>query len=148
MKVEDELIKSCFECGSTINIVEHHVVPRSSGGKKTVALCQVCHDLVHGISPRNISLSNLTKLGLERAKTRGVKLGPRNPKLSVKRMVEGSKKKSKEFADRLLPVIIEIQLSGEKTLQSVADRLNQLGYKTRRGKNFVPKQIWDILNRR
>lgn len=36
----------CFECGlpATFN---HHVVPKSLGGKKTVPLCKKCHSIVH-----------------------------------------------------------------------------------------------------
>ena len=40
----------CFECGSTDNIHQHHVVPRIKGGSKTVPLCSRCHGLVHDVS--------------------------------------------------------------------------------------------------
>jgi DNA invertase Pin-like site-specific DNA recombinase len=39
-------MKVCFECGNTADI-EHHVIPRSKGGNKTVPLCNNCHSLVH-----------------------------------------------------------------------------------------------------
>jgi DNA invertase Pin-like site-specific DNA recombinase len=39
-------MKVCFECGEKAD-VEHHVIPRSKGGNKTVPLCNNCHSLVH-----------------------------------------------------------------------------------------------------
>ncbi len=38
----------CFECGSTENIHQHHIVPKSKGGTMTIPLCQSCHSKVHG----------------------------------------------------------------------------------------------------
>lgn len=38
----------CFECGSDVNIHQHHVVPKTLGGTKTVPLCGTCHGKVHG----------------------------------------------------------------------------------------------------
>jgi len=53
-------VKKCFECG---NIAEfkHHVIPRSKGGNKTIALCNGCHNKVHDVI--KTSASALTKLG-------------------------------------------------------------------------------------
>lgn len=64
---------SCFECGSAKDLQQHHVVPRSVGGTKTVTLCQSCHDLVHGV--KKLSISELTKLGLKRRREKGLPLG-------------------------------------------------------------------------
>ena len=38
----------CFECDSTNNVHQHHIVPKSMGGTKTIPLCGYCHGLVHG----------------------------------------------------------------------------------------------------
>lgn len=77
-------MKTCFECGSDKNIVEHHIVPRSRGGTITIPLCQICHDKSHHYdSPRDISVSSLIRDGLERARKRGVQLG--RPKTLDKR---------------------------------------------------------------
>ena len=80
----------CFECDSDNNIIQHHIVPRSKGGIRTISLCQICHDKVHDITSRNISISELTKKGLIKAKKKGVKLGSPNPKKSVKLMNKGA----------------------------------------------------------
>jgi len=39
----------CFECGANNNLYDHHVVPRSKGGTKTIKLCGKCHALIHGV---------------------------------------------------------------------------------------------------
>lgn len=38
----------CFECGAPATC-EHHVIPRSLGGTKTVPLCGSCHSRAHGL---------------------------------------------------------------------------------------------------
>jgi len=48
-------MSKCFECGSTDNIHQHHVVPRIKGGNKTVPLCETCHSLVHDVSMRSLT---------------------------------------------------------------------------------------------
>lgn len=52
--------KQCFECGSTENIHEHHVVPRCRGGKKTIPICKKCHNLCHHENG-NMTLKKLSK---------------------------------------------------------------------------------------
>lgn len=37
---------TCYECGSAAT-VQHHVVPVSLGGTRTLPLCRKCHGLVH-----------------------------------------------------------------------------------------------------
>lgn len=63
----------CFECGAPASH-QHHVVPKSVGGTRTVPLCERCHGLVHG---RNMHVRMLTIAGLEAARSRGVRIGRR-----------------------------------------------------------------------
>lgn len=35
-------MSQCFNCGSTAELHDHHVVPRSLGGVATVPLCHDC----------------------------------------------------------------------------------------------------------
>ena len=44
MKIKSNI---CFECGANSNIHQHHVVPKTLGGKKTIPLCGACHGKVH-----------------------------------------------------------------------------------------------------
>ena len=136
----------CFECNSISNIVKHHVIPQSLGGKNTIPLCQPCHDKVHGVKLRNISLSNLTKRALQKAKQRGVKLGNPNFKLSVKLMNDGASKAKKEFRIKMSPITTYLKNNGFKTLQSKADYLNNENIPTRTGRKWTAGTVHNLLN--
>lgn len=47
MKLQKDQNKSCFECGKKASY-NHHVIPKSLGGTKTVPLCSSCHPKAHG----------------------------------------------------------------------------------------------------
>lgn len=55
--------KACFECGEPAT-ENHHVVPRSKGGGKTIPLCLDCHNKIHGV--KRLNTSYLSILGLAR----------------------------------------------------------------------------------
>lgn len=65
--------KKCFECDTTKSIEQHHVVPRSLGGTRTLPLCSDCHAKVH--DRKAISISELTRKAFEEKKKRGEYLG-------------------------------------------------------------------------
>jgi len=135
----------CFECGSGNNIVHHHIVPRSKGGTKTLPLCQECHDKVHGLDPRNISISQLSRAGIERARSRGVKLGNPNPGPSFAKAVATNKKKKAKFCISVLPQIQIIQNGGITTLQGIADSLNSRSVLTSRGKTWTATAVRRVI---
>lgn len=64
---------NCFECGETGDMHEHHVIPRSLGGRSTVTLCEGCHGKIHGLDFRDHGV--LTRQALTNARRRGVRLG-------------------------------------------------------------------------
>ena len=65
----------CWECEKeTEHIHEHHVVPRSRGGTKTVSLCMTCHGLAHH-RKKGMSSSQLILDGLQKRKDRGERVG-------------------------------------------------------------------------
>jgi transposase-like protein len=95
----------CFECGTDVDIHQHHIIPKSLGGTKTIPLCNMCHGKAHnknnGIHKNPNELKRLAQLGRERFVSNGGKLGrkvgaietiekfiskPRNQE--VKRMLE------------------------------------------------------------
>jgi transposase-like protein len=63
----------CFECGGTDRIHQHHVIPKSLGGTKTIPLCEVCHGRVH--QKDLVKFNNLAKEGIRRYVANGGKLG-------------------------------------------------------------------------
>ena len=55
----------CFECGKPAEC-EHHVVPKSLGGIKTVPLCLKCHGIIH--NKDLVKLKRLQMIGIAKAK--------------------------------------------------------------------------------
>ena len=64
---------SCFECDSIYDLHEHHVIPRSLGGKRTIKICAICHGKIHNLDFTNHG--NLIKIALKKRKKRGEPLG-------------------------------------------------------------------------
>ena len=54
----------CFECGSNNQIEYHHVIPKVSGGTKTIPLCLICHSKVHGTDL--LKLRELARIGYQK----------------------------------------------------------------------------------
>lgn len=95
-KLHKELGKRCGNCGSENNIQYHHIVPLAKGGNDILSniapLCEDCHRLVHGRHSSGISHSELTKLGIERARAEGKQIGLiKGTKLTTKKSVEAKK---------------------------------------------------------
>ena len=68
----------CWECGDQGPIHNHHVVPKSLGGKRTIPLCLECHGKVHNADL--LSMSELSVRGRRRwiAAGRPAKRKPRD----------------------------------------------------------------------
>ena len=89
----------CSNCGCEVgnHIVFHHIIPIAAGGKNIdsniVPLCTNCHYKIHNISNNNkISHSELTKIGIEKAKARGVQIGrKKGEKVTTKKSIEKKK---------------------------------------------------------
>lgn len=62
---------TCFECGAPADH-EHHVVPRSLGGTRTVPLCALCHGKAHGRERGFRNTPELTRAALAAKRSRGV----------------------------------------------------------------------------
>lgn len=69
----------CFECGGTEHIHQHHVIPKSLGGTKTIPLCNMCHGRAHGkikgIHKNPNEWKRLIKLGQQKYIANGGKFG-------------------------------------------------------------------------
>lgn len=135
----------CFECNSGDNLIKHHVVPRSRGGTKTVFLCQICHDKVHGHKRlRNVSISQLTRDGLQKAKSRGVNLGNPQYKLSLPKAVEANKYKANIFSEKMIPLIVSC-IDRNLNLREICEELNSKGITTSYGNLWSPPKVWTYL---
>jgi hypothetical protein len=133
----------CVACGTHEELHSHHLKPRAAGGTdeetNLITLCNKCHAIYHNLNFR--SHSHLTKLGLEKAKKRGVKLG-----VYGKVLAKANKDESLAFAKDLQPTLEMIQGEGTTSLHGISKKLNEMGVKTMRGKQFSPMQVSRILN--
>lgn len=138
----------CFDCNSTTNIVYHHVVPTSLGGKNTIPLCQLCHDKVHGLQPRNISMSSLIKNGMQKWKHQNAdrKFGSPKIKKVQKLGTIANRQKGIEYYKNIKPTILLYYNQGH-TLKQIANTLNQQNIKTRYNKPWGEVTVWRIINK-
>ena len=139
-------MKECFECGTTDDLQEHHVVPRLRGGTKTVTLCYSCHMKAHGRDSKGLQHGRLTKEALQVAKSRGVKLGTHNPKI-MKAILEGRRNQTTRLLERVGPSILKASDEGCRTIQSFCDYLNERDIKTTRGKDWTTGTMHRVLKK-
>lgn len=92
-------------------------------------------------------ISTRTKAALQVLKAKGVKLGNLT-NLDDARLLsnETNKAKATEFADKVLPMVLQFRNNGEK-LPAIADKLNDMGVKTRRGGKWYASTVVNILKR-
>jgi hypothetical protein len=136
------MVKQCFECGTTEDLNEHHVIPRSRGGTKTIPLCYSCHCRAHGRDSKGLEHGRLIREGIKRRHERnpsarsrwGAGHSEEAAARSVKLMHEGIQRKADNFAfnyGRLASTAYSEGLS----YRAVAAMLNDAGIQTPRGKS-------------
>jgi hypothetical protein len=133
----------CFECGEPSEN-DHHVVPVSRGGSRTVPLCIRCHGLVHGRKMNHICL---TQDALDARKARGHVAGniPYGMKVSeedgpvskTNRRVTLVTSPEEQDTIRLIVRLKDHGLS----FRAIADKLNSRGIPAKRTIKGV-KSIW------
>ena len=146
--------KLCFCCEINPATENHHIIPKSLGGKKTIPVCSSCHAKIHcmkdGQKTRRDNHSFLTKKGLERARKRGVKIGcPGNLTNAGRKKgrLTRSKKARTNKANIKATKFILLHIEKGYTITQIARKLNDQGYKTSRGKGFVHTTVRRLLDR-
>ena len=131
----------CFECGKTAEY-DHHVVPRSLGGVKTLPLCGVCHGLVHGI--KKVNVKNLTKTALAQKRINGEYTGGYVPYGFA---MDGNGKLCVDSVEvKVIDRIVKLR-GGGASYTAIASELNAAGYRTKTGKNWFPQTVKNIVKR-
>ncbi len=141
-------MKKCFECEAIEDLHEHHVVPRSNGGTKTITLCHQCHMKAHGRDGKGLNHSRLTREGLKKAKQQGVKLGTSNPKVrdAITAQTQRTVEKYKTIFEECLknPALSYREKS---SMNKIAKWLTEQRIQTPRGKTiWSAQQVKQILN--
>ena len=104
----------CVNCQDVGEMEQAHIVPRSLGGTGTVSLCPTCHGIQHSMRDRQ-DISTLTRLGMERARARGVRFGRPN-----------------EIPDEVRERILRMRAEGVR-VSHIARTLTEEGVPTARG---------------
>jgi hypothetical protein len=119
---------ACFECGSEAT-AEHHVVPQSRGGTKTVPLCDSCHGKAHG---RSMATRTLTLEAMARKKIKGERVG--QVPFGYDLAADGVQLVCNAAEQRVIERMKEMKTAGT-SLRKICERLNADGVptKTRRG---------------
>ena len=126
----------CFECSESAT-QNHHVVPRSLGGTKTIPLCDKCHNKVH--SRKQTAISTLTKKALNEKRKKNERIGT---------IPWGFK----EIKGKLVPYKKELELidlckkmkDSGLTLKQIAEDLNKKNI-TLRGKKLYEVKVHRLL---
>jgi len=129
---------ACFECGIQADHA-HHVVPKTLGGTKTVNLCAPCHSKVH--SPHLLRTSELTKIGLQKRRDKGLTIGP-IAKFGTKHVNGVVKIAEKE--QKMIRQMIAMKKQG-LSLKKIADHFAAKGLKNRSGNAINRANIFNIL---
>lgn len=135
-------MKCCFECGrSDIEIQNHHVVPKSLGGTKTVPLCAVCHGKIHGL--KGLSSGELSRVGIRERQKLGFHQGqvPYGFRVQFKRLVPDRDEQA------WINWMRERAAAGMNA-NRIAKALNEMEVPTKRGHPWERKVVKNILKRR
>jgi DNA invertase Pin-like site-specific DNA recombinase len=149
--LQSDQIKRCFECDQPATY-QHHVVPESLGGTKTVPLCGHCHPKAHG-EKGYWKTGELIKTQLQKRKEQGKWVGgqiPYGKVLDKDRLVDCPE----EIAT--IELMVKWRLEGQ-TYLAIAAQLTEMGAPTKlktpnwrsyRVQQIVARYIQDPFTRR
>ena len=127
----------CFECSSIENTENHHVVPKSLGGARTIPLCSYCHSKVH--DKKDTRIGQLTKNVLGKRYCRKVPFG--------KTLSDcGSKFLRNKNEETVILKMKNLRIEGF-SYQKIADILNRESFPTREGRPWIKTSVNMILKR-
>ena len=140
-------MKECFECGATEDLQEHHVVPKSRGGTKTVTLCYSCHMKAHGRDSKGMKHNRLCKEGINKAiKKHGKSYWGNQRGIGLDKGRASQANSAQAYAEKVGCLALEMRNSG-CTWNAIKDRYNQLEIPTRRGGKWGVGSIQNLVKR-
>lgn len=134
---------TCWECGADGDIHNHHVVPRSRGGTRTVPLCESCHAKAHH-RDRRMTTAALTRAALAAKQARGERVG--GIPIGCRVSADGVTLEAHPDEAATVSAVLRLRAAG-MTLRSIADELTNAGRTTRKGGPISHTQVRRILQR-
>ena len=124
---------TCFECDAPADH-DHHVIPRSQGGRRTIPLCAVCHGKVH--STALTSIIALAKAAAARKRALGERWGS---------IPYGKQDIDGKLVDHPVEAPIAKRICKMRgagmSLRKIARVLTEEGIYTRSGRDFTAEQV-------
>ena len=137
----------CWECEiEGVPLHNHHPVPKSRGGTKTIPLCEPCHSKAHH-RKKNMNTSELTKEALWRIRAGGVKLGNPRYKEALPKARAAKKTYADDFALSMKPTIDLYRKAGIEGFTAIAKNLNQQTRTTRNGCSWTAQSVKNLIKR-
>jgi hypothetical protein len=134
--------KLCFECDA-IAEHDHHVIPKSRGGKKTIPLCVKCHSRAHG---KNMAHNRLIKDALKAKSTRGERTG--TVPFGYRLAEDGIKLEPNLEQLKAIKLMRRMRSDGF-TLREIAARMKEDGVLTAKGKaDWTHSSIQSVIGHR
>jgi hypothetical protein len=131
---------ACFECGKKAKH-NHHVIPQSLGGTKTIPLCEKHHGIIHGITFSDHG--NLTKVALHKLR-RYNKRYSRHPPYGYEYIGDTLKINPAEAKGlRLIKDLYKKDYGPTR----IAKELSARGFLSRTGKQFDPATVYRIIKK-
>lgn len=135
-------MRPCFECEAPTDH-DHHVVPRSLGGTKTVPLCHACHAKAHGLKGTTwASHAGLTAAAMARMKAAGLHTG--GPPPYGYRVGEDGRLVAEPSEREAVTVARELHHRGV-TFRDIARALTARGYVPRKNGAWHHTTIWRMV---
>jgi len=142
-------VNKCWECDKTnVPLHNHHPVPKSRGGTRTIPLCEKCHKKAHH-RKGNMNISALTKEGFRRKREREPDWKPGNPnwRKTIHKAWDANQERADANALNLSPVIDELRSAGLTSYRAMARALNARGIKTPNKSNWHGQSVKNLIAR-
>lgn len=131
--------KQCFECSAKADH-EHHVVPKSLGGNKTVWLCEACHSKIYNLSM--MDHRELVKASVNRRRSAGLYVGGISYGFKlVNQMLEENPEEQ-----RIIILIVELYHNGV-SYRAIARQLNEKQIPSKTGRPWHNSHIPKIIEK-
>lgn len=131
----------CWECGLAAEH-DHHVVPKSRGGRRTIPLCGSCHGKVHDVQSL-VTTSSLTRAAMARKRKAGEYTGGR-ARYGYTVSADGCALERNEPEQAVVAAAIRHRAAG-LSLRAVGDALAARGLMPRTGKRWHAETVKAVL---
>lgn len=131
----------CWECQSGGDLHNHHVVPKSKGGKRTIPLCESCHSKVHG---HDLRISGLIRDAMAERAAKGLRVSGKAP--YGYRHTEDDRREPVASEQALIKRALILHTAGYSQ-REIARVLREQGYLNRNGQPMSYQTVGRILRR-